>query len=302
MMLVLLLILFCSIGLFLFNRQSKKRHVLARIKLTSTLRQRDAETSILKDGAKGRVKHPLLVRLDALFSRQDKGLILLSFVALPGAAVYWLNMLDWYWCLGLGFAAAFVLLGLMFVIRKRQQTEEFEQNIVQVLGLISRSVSAGLSVPQAISQVAHTQSGLLGREFSLIEDQLALGQGLRQALEQSCARLPFKAFRYFTVALVLNQSNGGQLRDILHSLSRTLHDSRAMQKKVKSLTSEPRMTARFLAMLPLVLLAIIAFINPTMFDRLIATEEGQSVLIYCALSILAGGLCLQALTKNRRFS
>ena len=262
----------------------------------------EAAPSILRKAAPATVSSRFLVRLDALFSAKDRALLLCCCAGLPVGGYLFLTMLDIQWRLAAGLLAALVIGLVLFVVRKRQQVEEFEQSIVQVLGLISRAVSAGLSVPQAISQVAEAQGGLLGREFSRIEDQLALGHGMKHTLNEACVRLPYKAFRYFTIALVLNQNSGGQLRDILHSLSRTLHDNRTMQKKVKSLTAEPRMAARFLSLLPLGLLAVVAWVNPSLFGVLIETESGQSVLVYCAVSIVIGALSLQLMTRNRRFT
>ncbi|WP_185759729.1 type II secretion system F family protein [Vibrio pectenicida] len=241
-------------------------------------------------------------RTQALLTRQDKVIFAFCGCALPFFVYWWLPPQNWYWQILLILSALVGLFTTVFMLRRRQQIEEFEQGIVQVLGLVSRAVSAGLSVPQALEQVAKTQDGVLGREFSLITDNLALGIPLRQILDEACTRLPYNTFRYFTVALVLNQSNGGQLRDILHNLSRTMHDSRAMRKKVASITAEPRMTAKFLSLLPVFLILAIAWIDVSLFDLLIYSESGQWVLFYCSISLVLGGLTLNSLTKNRKFS
>ena len=301
--------IYISVVLFLLGgviyalwRRSLKTRVTQRLNGLNLQACQDSAPSILRKATPSTGMSRLFVRLDTLFSIKDKALLLASLIGLPVLNYMVLGMIDVRWRIALGLAAAAAMTLMVFVIRKKQQIEEFEQSMVQVLGLISRAVSAGLSVPQAISQVAESQDGLMGREFSRIEDQLELGHGMRDTLNEACIRLPYKAFRYFTIALLLNQSNGGQLREILHSLSRTLHENRAMQKKVKSLTSEPRTAARFLSLLPLGLLTLVTWINPSLFLLLIETEPGQSVLIYCAVSILVGAITLHLMTKNRRFT
>ncbi|NOH53532.1 pilus assembly protein TadB [Vibrio coralliilyticus] len=258
--------------------------------------------SIVKVSNQNNLLWQFLRRTDSLFSRRDRVLIGLFLIAGVIGSVLLLPQISWLWHLAIGLAVFTLSFVAVFTIRRKQQIEEFETNIVQVLGLVSRAVSAGLSVPQAIEQVANAQTGLMGREFNLISDNLALGISLRQTLDEACSRLPYRAFRYFSVAILLNESNGGQLREILHSLSRTLHDNRAMRKKVKSLTAEPRMTAKFLSLLPIVLLVIVAWIDRSMFDRLFHTDSGQSVLLYCAASISFGALVLHLMTTNRKFS
>lgn len=286
----------------LVRTRARRTQVLSRLSGLELETYQDESASILRKHTPTTAFSRFVVRLDSLFSRKDKSFLLGMLVVLPATSYVLLSMASVPWRISAGLLVVLALGTVLFSVRKKQQTDEFEQEIVQVLGLISRAVSAGLSVPQAITQVAESQNGLLGREFSRIEDQLALGHGMKETLNEACIRLPYKAFRYFTIALVLNQSNGGQLRDILHSLSRTLHDNRTIQKKVKSLTAEPRMAARFLSILPLIILAVVAWMNPSLFDLLFHTESGQSILIYCVCSIAFGAVSLQMMTKNRRFT
>ncbi|OAJ93407.1 type II secretion system F family protein [Vibrio bivalvicida] len=302
LVLVFAVVFFLLAFLYLLRQHSAKKVVKQRVDSVALSPRHGGELSIVKKATSNGIVRSLFARLDALFSRSDKFALTLGMFALPCLSFYFVTEIAWLWRISSGLTTGLLVCCALYIVRKRQQSEEFERDITQVLGLISRAVSAGLSVPQAIEQVAQSQSGLLGREFLLIQDQLSLGRSLRSTLDEACARLPYKAFRYFSVALILNQSNGGQLRDILHSLSRTLHDNRAMQKKVKSLTSEPRMTARFLSILPFALLGVVAWMDPSLFSLLIDTESGQAVLIYCGISILIGAALLQALTKNRRFS
>ena len=300
---VLLIAAWClGIVVMLTNYWKLRRSVKLRLtRYISQTNTRQVKTIIKPQYTSGRIGS-FWRRTQALLTRKDKALFAFCGCALPFFVSWWLPPQNWYWQILLILSSLVCLFTTIFMLRRRQQIEEFEQGIVQVLGLVSRAVSAGLSVPQALEQVAKTQEGVLGREFSLITDNLALGIPLRQILDEACARLPYNTFRYFTVALVLNQSNGGQLRDILHNLSRTMHDNRAMRKKVASITAEPRMTAKFLSLLPVFLILAIAWIDVSLFDLLIYSESGQWVLFYCSISLILGGLTLNSLTKNRKFS
>ncbi|MBU2896686.1 type II secretion system F family protein [Vibrio hepatarius] len=302
-MAILLIAIWClSIVVMLTHYWKLRRSVKSRLtRYVSQTNTRQVKTIIKPQYTSGRIGS-FWRRTQALLTHKDKVLFAFCGCALPFFVYWWLPPQNWYWQILLILSALVCLFTTVFMLRRRQQIEEFEQGIVQVLGLVSRAVSAGLSVPQALEQVAKTQDGVLGREFSLITDNLALGIPLRQILDEACTRLPYNTFRYFTVALVLNQSNGGQLRDILHNLSRTMHDNRAMRKKVASITAEPRMTAKFLSLLPVFLILAIAWIDVSLFDLLIYSESGQWVLFYCSISLVLGGVTLNSLTKNRKFS
>ncbi|WP_254304032.1 type II secretion system F family protein [Shewanella sp. VB17] len=193
---------------------------------------------------------------------------------------------------------AVAFLGFFWFMRTAQ-LKQFDHAFPQVLGQLSRAVAAGISVPQAIAQVSEYQQGFLCREFELISDSLTIGISLKQALQQASHRLPYASFHFFTVALILNQENGGQLREVLYRLGRTLHDNSAIKMKIKSLTAEPRITALILASLPLVLIGIMCFKNPSSFAILIDTPVGQYVLLYVLSSIVLGLSIINVLTKVR---
>ena len=289
---------------WLIKLNSKQAIVNKRLSLVSNAHKvSPADVSIKKSSHQRANKlHSFFLRINALLPVWDKYFIASMVVGFPVAGYLLVPELPVHLRLLAALGLSLICTCAIVFYRRKRQVEEFEKDIINVLGLISRAVSAGLSIPQAIDQVAQTQPGLLGREFSYLRDNLALGLSLRQSLDDACIRLPYSSFRYFSVALILNQSNGGQLRDILHSLSRTMHDNRAMRKKVKSLTSEPRITALFLSVLPIGLLGGIYLIEPYMIKQLFNTELGQRVMTYALISISIGTLILNALTRNKRFS
>lgn len=303
-MIVVLTISALLVTVWLIKLNSKQAIVNKRLSLVSNAyKVSPADVSIKKSSHQRANKlHAFFLRINALLPVWDKYFIASMVVGFPVAGYLLVPELPVHLRLLAALGLWLICTCAIVFYRRKRQVEEFEKDIINVLGLISRAVSAGLSIPQAIDQVAQTQPGLLGREFSYLRDNLALGLSLRQSLDDACIRLPYSSFRYFSVALILNQSNGGQLRDILHSLSRTMHDNRAMRKKVKSLTSEPRITALFLSVLPIGLLGGIYLIEPYMIKQLFNTELGQRVLTYALISISIGTLILNALTRNKRFS
>ncbi|QUM78616.1 type II secretion system F family protein [Moritella sp. 24] len=238
-------------------------------------------------------------RIDALFDRQAKRWLLISLAVMTLAG--WFTLSFFAPLIRMMIIAITIVLvsGVSYWFMSTRQHSEFEAAFTQVLGQMSRAVSAGISVPQAIAQIADYQQGMLGREFALIRDKLEIGIGLKQALSQASVRLPYVSFHFFSVALILNEENGGQLREVLHSLSRTVHDNAAIKMKIKSLTAEPRMTAAILASLPVLLIGVMFFKNPSAFITLTESPSGHLVLGYVVTSMTIGLAIIHLLTKVR---
>lgn len=238
-------------------------------------------------------------RIDSLFDRQSKRWLLVTLVVVVLGT--WFFMPFFSPVVRMMTIAIFItgIVGTSYWFMRMRQHREFEAAFTQVLGQMSRAVSAGISVPQAIAQIADYQQGMLGREFGLIRDRLEIGIGLKQALNQASIRLPYVSFHFFRVALILNEENGGQLREVLHSLSRTVHDNAAIKMKIKSLTAEPRMTAAILASLPVLLIGVMFFKNPSAFITLTQSPSGHLVLGYVVTSMGLGLAIIHLLTKVR---
>ncbi|PAJ72553.1 hypothetical protein CJF42_20590 [Pseudoalteromonas sp. NBT06-2] len=179
----------------------------------------------------------------------------------------------------------------------KNQRIVFEESFPQAIATISRAVSAGVAVPAAMAHVTEDIAGPVAQEFQRITDQLAIGITLEDALADASLRVGLPSFKFFTVTLLLNQNSGGQLTFVLHQLMANLHERTALQKKLLSMTAEPRTSAKIIAALPPLFLLLFWFQAPHIFDYLLYQSAGQWVSIYAALSIVTGLLVINKMTK-----
>lgn len=179
----------------------------------------------------------------------------------------------------------------------KSQRIAFEANFPQAIATISRAVSAGVAVPAAMAHVTEDIAGPVAQEFQRITDQLAIGITLEDALADASLRVGLPSFKFFTVTLLLNQNSGGQLTFVLHQLMANLHERKALQQKLLSMTAEPRTSAKIIAALPALFLLLFWFQAPHIFDYLLYQPAGQWVSIYAALSIVTGLLLINKMTK-----
>ena len=71
--------------------------------------------------------------------------------------------------------------------------------------------------------------------------------------------------RMFVVSLSIQNETGGNLAEILENLSRVIRERHAMLLKVRALSSEGRMTAVMLTVLPVFTFAMLFLFNPHFF-------------------------------------
>jgi tight adherence protein B len=187
----------------------------------------------------------------------------------------------------------------LFIVRwlQQRQRQRFEADFPTAIASISRAVSAGVSVPAAIAHVSQEIPGPVGDTFSRINDLLAIGISLDQALQDASLRVKLASFKFFTVTLLLNQHAGGQLSQILRQLMENLHQRKALQQKVLSMTAEPRTSAKIIAALPPLFLLLFWFQARYIFDYLLYDPRGQVIATYSAISIVLGLYIIAKMSK-----
>jgi len=87
----------------------------------------------------------------------------------------------------------------------------------------------------------------------------------------------------FVSAVSISREVGGNLAEILASLSDTLRRRQIMEGKVKSLTAQGRLQGIVMAMMPAGLVAFLTFAYPDTMRAMYHTPIGWVVIAICAV-------------------
>lgn len=179
----------------------------------------------------------------------------------------------------IGIAAGLIVphfvVGYLGRRRLKRMLEQFPDGIDMVV----RAVRSGLPVSEAIKVIAEQMRAPLGYEFQQIVDSMKLGSPLGEALETASERIELPEFRFFIIALSIQQDTGGNLGETLENLSKMLRRRRAMKQKVKAVTAEARASAWILGCMPFVMFFIILSINRDYAMVLLTDSRGIMMVI-----------------------
>ena len=187
----------------------------------------------------------------------------------------------------LAFGCAF--LPLLYLRNKiNKQRVLFERQLGDALMVLANAIRAGFSFPQALSNVASDLSDPISREFLSVSRDLQLGDDLEASMLKVAERMGSEDLRLITTAVVIQRQVGGNLAEILDTISQTIRDRLAIKRSVKALTAQGRISGKIIGAMPIFLLAIITLINPTYAEPLFATTIGIVLLIFSALIEICG--------------
>jgi tight adherence protein B len=159
--------------------------------------------------------------------------------------------------------AALPLMLLNF--RATRTRKRIQEQFPVALDVFVRGLRAGHPVAAALELLTVEMPDPIGSQFGMAVDEVTYGAELRDALQNMADRWELDDMRMFVVALSIQSETGGNLAEILDNLSRVIRDRQAMMMKVRALSSEGRMTALMLTVLPLFTFTMLFLFNPPFF-------------------------------------
>jgi tight adherence protein B len=168
---------------------------------------------------------------------------------------------------------------LWLVKRRSSRLKAFEEQFPEALDLVSRAIRAGHSFQAALGMVADELKPPVGPEFRKMFDQQNFGLPLREALEGLAARVPIVDVKFFVTAVTIQRETGGNLAEILDSLSAVVRERFKIKRQVRVHTAHGRVTGLVLLALPVFLAVALSVINPDHMRPLFQERMGQTMIV-----------------------
>ena len=226
---------------------------------------------------------------------------LLAISLLFGAAAY--VMLSFRYLLPLiqlGAVLTAAFLPFAYVQWKRgKRLRRIEQQLPDTFDLIGRAMRAGHALPSGLQMVGDEMADPIAKEFRITHDEINFGVSMQQALTNLSERVPITDVRYFVVAVLIQREAGGNLTEVLDNLSILIRNRLKFHAKIKVLTTEGRMSAWVLGLLPFALAGVLNFANHE-FISVLWTDPAGIKITQIVLGMMAvGAIWLYKLVQIR---
>lgn len=197
----------------------------------------------------------------------------------------------------LGLAMGAVLPWMYLKFRHKRRLSRFNANLAQSLGLMAGGLQAGLSLPQAVDTVVREGNEPIAGEFKRALIEQRLGIEITEALEGVGERMESQDFAWVVMAIRIQREVGGNLAEILHTVSDTLREREYLRRQVKALSAEGRMSAWLLGALPVGMFGYMMMANREYVEPLYTTGIGWGILAAAAFLLALGGFMMAKMVK-----
>jgi tight adherence protein B len=177
--------------------------------------------------------------------------------------------------------------------RLRRTRSQFAEQLPDNLQVLASAMRAGHSFVGALSVVVADCPEPSHSEFQRVVADEQLGVPLEDALEVVATRMASKDVAQIAVVASLQRQTGGNTAEVLDRVTATVRERFELQRLVKTLTAQGRVSRWIVTAIPLVLLAAITLLNPAYVSPLFHRPAGQALLVVAIVMVAAGSLVIR---------
>lgn len=197
---------------------------------------------------------------------------------------------------GLGVIVYFIP-GIMLRQSGQRRKLKFQNQLLDVLTLISGSIRVGYSMLQSLDVVVSEMTAPAAEEFSRLRREVELGLPLSQALINLSSRMQSDDLYLIVTAININQQVGGNLTIMLDAVSDTIRERIRILGEVRVLTTYARFSSYILTLLPVLTTGVLFLINPSYMLKLFEPGFTRFILIGAISGVVVGNIWLQRISK-----
>lgn len=210
---------------------------------------------------------------------------LLLLIGLPGVVAL------------LGLILSAVLMQAVVRARIESSRRSFDTELADFFTLVASGLRSGLSLAQAVSGAAHSGSDVLAKQMRRVTTEVALGGDLADALDGVARRMDSRDLALAVQAVRIQREAGGSLSSILDIAATSVRQRSQLQREVRALSAEGRISAVILMVLPVAVFAFF-FVTRRDYVEVFWTEPAGWVMLTGLVLILGiGALWMQRMTK-----
>ncbi len=174
---------------------------------------------------------------------------------------------------------------------QNQRLNNFNNQLADMLNLMVNGLRAGYSTMQAMEAVSKEMPPPISDEFRRVVQEMQIGIPMDQALENLYRRVPSDDLDLIIAAINVQREVGGNLAEILDTISYTIRERVRIKGEIRVLTSQVVYSGRFLAMMPIFIAIILYLVNrPYMMQFFNPGTRifGIAMLVIGALMVASG--------------
>ena len=185
-----------------------------------------------------------------------------------------------------------------FYVRRQQNQRltHFNDQLADMLNLMVNGLRAGYSTMQAMEAVSRELPPPISDEFRRVVQEMQLGIPMERALDNLLRRIPSEDLDLLIAAMNVQREVGGNLAEILDTISHTIRERVRIKGEIRVLTSQVMYSGRFLSAMPFFIFGALWVLNKPYMMQFFNPETrivGIVSLVIAGIMIISGALVMR---------
>lgn len=199
-----------------------------------------------------------------------------------------------------------VIIGLVFpgiyvqALTKKTK-DQFNNQLIDALMIMSSSFRGGLSLVQALEAVVDEMPDPINKEFGIVLGENKMGVSLEEALNHLYSRMTSPALQQMITAILLARETGGNLPVIFNRIVNNIRESKKIQQNLDTLTIQGKIQGVVMSILPVAFAFLLYSANKRVFDNMLVSQLGRTLLIYALISETIGAFLIWKISSFKDF-
>jgi tight adherence protein B len=194
-------------------------------------------------------------------------------------------------------AAAYWGPEIFIIFLRKRRRADFGEQLVDGLVLMANGLRSGFTLQQAIDMLIEEMPAPISQEFELVRREYRVGVDLDVALKNCVARTKDEDLELVVTAIQITRQLGGNLAEVFSRIVAMVRERKILKGKADALTSEGKMQAVVVGLLPYGFMFAMIKVNPDLMKLMWTTFPGIVCLVAVILLDVLGYLWVRKIAN-----
>lgn len=180
---------------------------------------------------------------------------------------------------------------------QRRRMRAFNLQLPYLLDLLKSALQSGHALLRGFQMAAAHLPEPMATEIRMLVEQVQVGMTVPQALESLYERVPDEDIGFLVAAVRVQSNIGSSLAEILDHVTRSVRSRQRLEKQMRTLTAQSRMSAMIVSALPFIVLGTFALVRQGYVEPLFHHPAGIRMLEIAIMLDAMAFLIMRSIAK-----
>jgi len=196
-----------------------------------------------------------------------------------------------------GLVLGFFLPRFYVKFRQAKRLRDFSNQLGDAINLLANGLRSGYSLLQAMDAVAGEMPPPMSEEFQRVVREIGLGLSNERAMNNMLRRIPSDDLDLMITAINVQHEVGGNLAEILETISHTIRERIRIKGEIRVLTSQQMLSGYVVSFLPIGLGLLLYAMNPNYMGAMFQEPCGMIMIAVGIISMTIGFIAIRKIVN-----